>query len=144
MVQRSHWRRTIVKSLIWLAAFLVAGVIVVWPDSSRITLENCQRIQNGMTHAEVLALLGPPGDHRTRPPAVELPDELENIQSASKPGHFFEQDWVGDHVQARVFFDDKNRVWLRYYFPEDTLDVGTFESLRWRFQRLWHRWFPKR
>src|SRR5947209_2486329 len=53
-------------------ALVMAGVLValVGPWPCRVTQRNCDRIREGMTQAEVHAILGgPPGDYRTRPPA---------------------------------------------------------------------------
>jgi hypothetical protein len=68
------------------AALVTAGSFALWPRADRITRENCERIQsqsrNGaMTLAQAVAILGPPGDYRTRPTGfhgaqiLEEPDE---------------------------------------------------------------------
>jgi hypothetical protein len=45
------------------AVLLAAGAFVLWPRPERITRENFKRIREGMTQAEVEAILGPPGDY---------------------------------------------------------------------------------
>src|SRR6516164_10518508 len=61
-------RRTLLVVLAGLAGLVAAVVVVLWPRPSlRITLENCKRIREGMSRAEVEAILGPPGDYRTGP-----------------------------------------------------------------------------
>ena len=61
-------RRTLLVVLAGLTVVVAAGAVVLWPRTpSRITLENCNRIREGMSRAEVEAILGPPGDYRTGP-----------------------------------------------------------------------------
>jgi hypothetical protein len=61
-------RRTLLVALAGLPVVVAAGAVVLWPRTpSRITLENCNRIREGMSRAEVEAILGPPGDYRTGP-----------------------------------------------------------------------------
>src|SRR5262245_23034627 len=58
-------RQTLLVVLAGLAVVVAAGAVVLWPRADRITLENYDRIRDGMTRAEVEAILGPPGDQRT-------------------------------------------------------------------------------
>jgi hypothetical protein len=55
-------RRKLLVALAWLAVVVAAGVVVLWPRENRITQENCDRIKEGMSQAEVEAILGPSGD----------------------------------------------------------------------------------
>jgi hypothetical protein len=64
-----------------LAVVVAAGVVVLWPQpqpSSRVTRENFDRIHDGMSRAEVEAILGPRGDYRTRLGESELSDQSWN------------------------------------------------------------------
>jgi hypothetical protein len=115
------------KLLVALAglAVVVAGAVVLWP--SRLTRENYDRIQNGMSRAEVYALLGPPD-----------PDPF------GTPGSGGEAWSRLDEIYA-VFFDPSGRVcykFLSYGLPRRTTQ-GPFDSLLWRAKRHWHRWFPE-
>jgi hypothetical protein len=61
-------RRKLLVALVGLAVVVAAGAVVLWPQAappSRVTRENYDCIQEGMTRAEVEAILGPPGDYRT-------------------------------------------------------------------------------
>jgi hypothetical protein len=59
-------RRTLLAALAGLAVVVAAGAWLLWPRQDRITPENLDRIELGMTRAEVEAILGgPPGDYRT-------------------------------------------------------------------------------
>jgi hypothetical protein len=58
-------RRKLLVALAGLAVVVAVGVVVLWPPEDRITEANLERIKEGMTQAEVEAILGPPGDYRT-------------------------------------------------------------------------------
>jgi hypothetical protein len=58
-------RRTLLVALAGLAVMVAAGVGALWPRPSRVTGENFDRIEKGMSRAEIEAVLGPPGDYRT-------------------------------------------------------------------------------
>jgi hypothetical protein len=62
-------RRKPLVALAGLAVVVAAGVVVLWPRTApeRITRENYDRIRNGMSRAEVEAILGPPRDYSTGP-----------------------------------------------------------------------------
>jgi hypothetical protein len=54
------------RTLWWLLALagpgvLAAGAVVLWPRPPRITEANFARLHERMTHADVEAILGPPG-----------------------------------------------------------------------------------
>jgi hypothetical protein len=64
------------KRLLWVCALVFAGVAFAsfWYDHA-VTVENAQRIREGMTFTQVLAILGPPtgadeGDFRPMWPKV--------------------------------------------------------------------------
>ena len=62
-------RRVLLRSLVLVIA-LGAVAFLFWPASrdSRVTRVNFERIQDGMTEAEVNTLLGgPPGEYRSEP-----------------------------------------------------------------------------
>jgi len=59
-------RRKLLVALAGLAVVVAAGVLVQWPaPTSRLTLENLGHLREGMTRAEVEAILGAPGDYST-------------------------------------------------------------------------------
>ena len=53
-------------ALAGLAVVVAVGAVVLWPRADWITRENCDRIHEGTTLEEAAAILGPPGDYRTR------------------------------------------------------------------------------
>jgi hypothetical protein len=55
-------RRRLLVVLAGLAVVVAAGVVVLWPRPDRVTRVNCDRIREGMSRAEVVGILGPPGD----------------------------------------------------------------------------------
>jgi hypothetical protein len=62
------WRRSPVLVMAGLTVVLTAGVALLWPTQpSRLTIANLRGIREGMTQAEVEAILGPPADYRTGP-----------------------------------------------------------------------------
>jgi hypothetical protein len=73
-------RRKLLVALAVLAAVIAAGVVAVWlqpSPPSRVTRENFDLINAGMSQEEVYAILGPPGDYTTKQriplaPAPEL------------------------------------------------------------------------
>jgi hypothetical protein len=48
-----------------LAVLLAVGAFLLWLRPVRGTRENCDRVREGMSSAEVYAILGPAGDSRT-------------------------------------------------------------------------------
>jgi hypothetical protein len=125
-----------------LAALAVALVLtcfaafVLWPWS-RLTREKFDRIKQGMTAAEVEAILGPPTDDWSkpgRPPADELDAEAaveQDFVRGFAPQTFHR--WSGRSGILTVGFLHGKAV-QKYWWPRATL----FQ----RFQRQWRRWFP--
>jgi outer membrane protein assembly factor BamE (lipoprotein component of BamABCDE complex) len=52
--------RKLLVALAGLAVVVAAGVVALWPQPLRATWENYDSIREGMTRAEVVAILGPP------------------------------------------------------------------------------------
>jgi hypothetical protein len=155
------------RTVRWLlAAGLVvpvaAGVYEAWPRPDRITQANEERIRIGMSRAEVLAILGPPGDYTTAPTWSD--DGEKWVRPIFDPasgthwlprvdGHQFkplpvagskEETWKGDTGKIGVMFDASGRVWEHWYYPDKRMELGLYESLRWRARREWRRWFPEK
>jgi hypothetical protein len=160
------------KLLLLLAglAVLAVGVVVLWPRTDRITRENYDRIQPGMTRAEVEAILGPPGDYRTglgetyglyaRPgPAQWDIDSLDNDLSlpswpfvsllpwepdSGQPDPDAELGktvtWLGDSVRLEIIVDRSDHV-RRSFIYNRRMTQGTLDNLLWRAKREWHCWF---
>lgn len=92
------------------------------------------RIEEGMTAAEVEAILGgPPGDYRTIPPprtSFSLGVSLGGYSMV------IEKDWQGNEGDVLVGFDDTGHVVRKDFSPRDASPVGPVEMIRWRIERL--------
>jgi hypothetical protein len=98
------WKR-ILLILGCLAAMLLAGYATLrltGPTPHRITKENCEAIQLGMTEEEVKGLLGVPGDYSTG----SQEDDNAKIELLKGTGEF----WIADAVAIRVVFDEAGQV----------------------------------
>ena len=137
-------RRTLLVVLAGLAVVIVAGVVVLWPrpePASRITVESFRRIRAGMTMAEAIAILGPPGDYTTlkidpvpRPPQAYLGDGT--VESAGSTW------WTSDTAYVVVDLDKSERIVSGSSCTLRTVDHGALGNLLWRAKRQWRRWFP--
>jgi hypothetical protein len=134
-----------VLALAGLAVLLAAGAFVLWPRPPKATLAAFDRVQRSMTEAEVYALLGPPGDHRTGP--TEDPFSGAPLASFFKPPRdqpeepSSERLWQTDEADFRVWVgpngvSTKSRTFTSKVYP------GTLPNFLWRLERQWHRWFP--
>jgi hypothetical protein len=67
-------RRTLLVALVGLAAVVAAWTVVLWPRHipPGAIWENVERVEDGMTLAQVEAIIGPPGDYRTGPSSLDL------------------------------------------------------------------------
>jgi hypothetical protein len=165
------WRRRL-RWLLALAglAVLVAGVVVLWPRPERITPEKVDRIHEGMSRAEVEAILGgPPGDYRTvwtewegndcdepfNCGSVDLhswcaetkgyqPDLKHSVLVQGElvvSGNHVVGDWFGNDGCIEVCFSPEV-VTDKDFLPTVRRERALFDNLFWRTRRLWHRWFP--
>jgi SmpA/OmlA family protein len=144
--------------LLAVLAVLAVGAFVLWPRPNPITQENCDRIREGMSRAEVVAILGPPGDYRTgqtadpvplyyrsdRPTPAEYAKaayDRENV-FVSRNGDGWERlIWLGDEGDIFVWFrrDGVSSHGLVY---SNKVTQTPLQNFLWRAKRLWHRWFP--
>jgi hypothetical protein len=136
------------RKLWWVVAGLVVlllavGVFVAWPRPNRITQENFDRIQQGMSRAEVEAILGPPGDYRTLPQEFE-PWALTSVafQPSSKAS-FWHANTMSISMSISIEFDESGRAQGRSASTSQTIVNGPFDNLLWRVKRQWRRWFPE-
>ena len=141
------------KLFVVLAGLGVAGILVLyWPSQpNRITKENYDRIRLGMSCSEVEAILGPPGDYRTRLGDTKFHerwqtdlDEYDPTIATWRspiPGGRAIADWVGDTIRVQVYADDTQRVAL-CIAVERRRNGHALDNFLWRLNRQWHRWFP--
>ncbi len=90
------------------------------------------------------AILGPPGDYRTRPTFPEGEHLLRSIKFVTRGDDGSAEYWFGDEVLLTVVFDTDDRALLANACRLPSRPVSPFESLRWRLIRLWHRRFPEK
>jgi hypothetical protein len=126
------------KLLVAVAAVaMLIAVFVIWPRPDRVTRGNFDRIKNGMSRAEVEAILGPPGDYRNGP-------SREFRQAVFTP-LYPDQDleWVGDDGWGHIICDSSGHVLETRFYSTLRAKQTAFENLLWRLKRQWHRWFPE-
>jgi hypothetical protein len=139
--RRVRW----VLVLTGLAVVIAAGVIVLWPQPERVTVENFQRVKVGMARAEVEAILGPPEDHstgpvfwgpRSRPYQVSYGYEKMNADAV----------WLCDEGILTINYDldDPPKVLKVDAGPCQRPKQDSLDNVRWRVKRQWHRWFPEK
>jgi hypothetical protein len=145
-------KRTLLLVLAGLAV-LAVGAVAAWPREDRITRENCERITEGMTFAEVEAILGPPGDYRAGPTQPDDPPPFPWFGSGVMPE--LPRAWRGDHgviyVHPKGDGDpaiegyepaDPEKASFASYFEVRRVDHGPLGNLIWRAKRQWRKWFP--
>jgi hypothetical protein len=130
--------------IVLLATALVlfgAMLPLVLPRHCPVTREACERIEEGMTQAEVHAILGrPPGDYRTRPSA---PPAL-NPRVRFGPPRLTEE-WEGDEGTITVDYSPDpgpETVWFARFNEAEPCTPGLVELICWRLERLKERWLP--
>jgi hypothetical protein len=127
---------------------LGAGVFVLWPRPDRITQENCDRIKEGMSFAEVEAILGPPGDYRTGPTDPDLPSPFPWVVSgvpgpwpATWRGNrgviYVHRESGGDRAIAGQAPYDPDKVSFADFFEVQRIEQGRLDILLWRVKRYW-------
>ena len=146
--------RTLLVALAGLAVVVAAGAVVLWPREDRLTLENYQSIEYGMSRDQVLAILGPPGDHRTGPTYLPMPNQplsdttcnwlaIESMHQGYPWWSPEREDlfWNGDECDIWVCVGSKG-VKAMDYTSMEKVAQSPLDTLLWRLKRQWHRWFP--
>jgi hypothetical protein len=129
------------------AVALSSGIVLVFGlglRSGGITNKEFQRLQLGMTMAEVEAVLGPPGDFATGPTHPVFGEYLRISASTPDERPVFEarREWDGDQGAIYVDFDASDKVRRASFSPMRKDDIGLFDNLLWQAKRQWRRWFP--
>jgi hypothetical protein len=133
--------------LAFVAAWLVvgaAGLLWLRPDpSAAVTRANFHRIGFGRvgSRAELLSILGPPGDFTSGPVATTGRfEELASVPSEcviSGSSDYWKTDTASVYVLAM-----KDGRAILVYDRENRLPPGALDKLWWRAKRQWHLWFP--
>ncbi len=143
---RNRKRRQVVAGL--AVGLIAVGAFIVWPRADRITPETAGRIREGMTAAEVEALLGPPGDYSTRPDADPVrhywgyTDHFDDarwnwVRSA---GGGVTHEWTGDTAIVCVYYRSGRVAGVDCFFY-DPAEQTRLANLLWRARRQWRKWF---
>jgi hypothetical protein len=130
-----------------VVALAASGAFAVRSQPRRFTYDNCERIEDGMSRAEVEAMLGPPGDYRTGP--SDLPDAYEILCRLRRGGmrhHKMSTTWRadvwGNDVCVLLVTYDCEMVTSRLPWAVEKVPQPPLDNLLWRAKRLWREWFP--
>jgi outer membrane protein assembly factor BamE (lipoprotein component of BamABCDE complex) len=77
---KSMKRWPVLLAVLVVLAALAVGLVCL-PYRSRVTRENCERIKEGMTEAEVRAILGKPWDDSLLDPDPPSHSDVEEARS---------------------------------------------------------------
>jgi hypothetical protein len=130
------------KLLGGLAVLALAGAAFV--TASRplgATREGYNRVRMGMTRAEVLSILGRPGDQTTAPQDVLSMGEPALDEGVTTAGND-SLEWKGNDGWIDVYFDPSGQVAGKDFWVADTSVQAPLENFLRRAKRLWRKWFP--
>ena len=162
---RTRWLRRVAAGTV---VFLAAGAFGLWPQRGQITFANFHRIQEGMSRAEVEAILdGPPGDYRTARTTYGAGSSGADLDTFVAPvrGHIpldadgsrVQGNWLGNEGLISVNFEfgvaaklelmlpnGSGRKFLqcKYFSHTVTPDPSPVDNFLWHAKRLWRRWHP--
>ena len=124
-------------------SLLMLGIVIplVRPRRCPVSEEAADRIERGMTRAEVEGILGgPAGDHRTIP-RVAL-DPTEGFSGGDSLLNSCEKKtWEGDEGDVEVYFLE-HRVVALIFRRVELSPAGPVDIALWRLKRLKDRWLP--
>jgi hypothetical protein len=111
------------------------AVAVAWlPYGSRVTRENCERIKEGMTEAEVRAIVGKPWEDSLLDP--ELTTFMVDLSGPA----WYSQLWIGDDCEMFVMFDENGRVMDPQFIPDPNRPRTWLPVRVWRRLRARYGW----
>jgi hypothetical protein len=128
--------RKLLIGLLAVALVLFGALLpLVLPRHCPVNRGAFERIEEGMTQAEVEAILGgPPGDYRTQPPAP------------SRATVRVWENWEGDEGTVFIWFSSASggleRVMSANFYEAEPYTPGLVELIRWRLWRLKERLLP--
>jgi hypothetical protein len=106
-------RRLLLLGLAAVLVLLGVGVLALWPRRPAITRANAEKIQMGMTLAEVEELLGGPARNESNMPDNFINDAFE-FHDCARP--FEDKRWASPAYVVIVEFDDSGRVTGHFIF----------------------------
>jgi hypothetical protein len=122
-------RRRLLLFILASVAVLAVGAWLLWPRTA-ITRENAAKIKEGMTLAEVEAILGGPARNES-----DMPDNFINdafVMNGEQP--FTEKRWASPGRVVILHFDDSCRV-IRRTTTDFGVDHSLFDMVRRWFRR---------
>jgi hypothetical protein len=130
--------RKLAVAFLALALLLVGTLLpLVVPRRCPVNRAAFERMEVGMTQAEVLAILGgPPGDYLTRPNGWRRP------HAKSLPPAVLAERWMGDEGDVSVVFTPGGVVADVQFDAVPPDDPGLLELALWRLERLKERLLP--
>jgi hypothetical protein len=136
-------RRKRLAVLAAVAALVAAGILLSRPEPPlRATLANLETVREGMTRAEVAAILGPPGNYASGPTRFHGPASLVATEEEGEVVAAF-WNWYTDTDDLEVVFDASGRVAECVNNPNRRIEQGPLDTLLWRIQHEWRRWYPE-
>jgi hypothetical protein len=131
----------------WILVIAPTGVLVAfiasvfWPQSDRITRANFQRLREGMTAAEVVAILGSSGDYRTEPVIYDILQQSAYFQPLIDADDFTIRHcyWCNDTSEIIVSFNRSFNVERFGWVNAVGSNSSSFETFRWRVNRQWYK-----
>jgi hypothetical protein len=139
-------RRKLLVALVGLAVVVATGVFLLRPfHHNRLTVGKLNLVREGMSLAEVVAILGPPGDYSTGDTFyAKAPEPAWQSPIWHKRRDYGNSQvwWSSDTAQVGLDFDSSGRLVSGRFGPMRTVDHGIWGNFQWRAKRQWHRWFP--
>jgi hypothetical protein len=135
-----------------IATLLAASIFVMEVRRPQVSPENCRRITANMTHSEVEAMLGPPGDYTTGPvedvgTSPEIAEPLQISPDLSERKVSWQSDrtvyWHGDNGIIQVSFDPTGHASYKCFVSATKLEQSLLGNLLWRVNRQWRKLFPE-
>jgi hypothetical protein len=126
------------------AAIWFPGWYQRFARSQLIDREHCDRIKEGMSRAEVEAILGGgPGDYTTV--TVAIPKETGTLFIHGEPaswhggsyGRYHWEHWTGNEGQITVVLHDGETVSARWFTPNTLPPRSLVDQIRDWLRRLW-------
>jgi hypothetical protein len=139
-------RRKLVTAVV-LVVVVAVGVFVLWPRTDRIIRENFDRIQPGMSLAEVEVILGPPGDYTTGPidpwhVSVQRRWSADEVKWLANEEERNAPIWTTDTAAAQVYFGPSGEAVDAIYIAWTKQAQGPVDYLLWRAERIWYHFYP--
>jgi hypothetical protein len=135
-------RRRVLLLFVTAVIGLVIGIWMLWPRTA-ITLENAEKLREGMTQQEVEAILGGlPRDETTGPVTVEPADATALLQfTVAEPMHGIDlldeqadppslQTWRSNQALVCVALDPSERVLRFVAIPLHRVNESPLDILR--------------